>query len=926
LPNRRCFSRSRSGSPARPRRFLSRTLAGLILVLVSGAWPVHAQAPALSREPAIARDEARRLIPGGEELAPSPERLEMAPGEQRRRLNDLRQALNPAPRSQAIMRMRALEGYLDYDEQDQIVYGPGRTRITYREMTLEADHVLLDSRLQEIQAEGNVELQARGHTVYAQSLRYNFDQNEGVAYNARGQYGPVYFRTHPKGKDKAAGETPQFQVVSEHEALFRHSDVTTCDFKVPHYYVRGREVVLFPRDRVFLRGATFYVAGVPIFYLPIYTRSLFESSPWFVQLGYNSRSGARIRLGYSYAHRTAEPSFEDDKVMQTRSQGRADLYMDYLSKLGPGLGFDYTYNFEYGKHKGELSIYGLSDKNREVFGATLDSGATDGMQQESERWRFLWRHRTELTEDLTLLFNIDEFSDPDIFYDVLDLFNRDDERYRDIQRRARVALTFVQEAYVVRLMADVKDRIGLDRLNNFSDPTDNNRDFDLDPYDSSNKNSVNGIGSDRWGRVSSKLPQFDAATRWLPFGGNPWFYRTELHLYNALDKGLNIVNDRDNAYVHGVEFYQQLMRQWKLSQRTTLLGKVGVGVGVADRATDLGYDVAGMGSPLEVGKTFPRQIDGLTFVDPNTFLIGTRRRSLEDINPGYLWGDMELQLNTRFSDALRGWLRWRLRKTTDDFLGDWYASLGSRTVREDLYNYKLREHWLEGRLDYSLFRPLLSLYTGAGVSLEGRGNLYPQEPSAYWNAGGRWTNLRRTLVLDAGVGLTRRQLYDPSDPRAVEENEWYLRQALTYAPVHQRWYLVLDNSVNLTKNQNAAISHENQDTIFYDEQTHGHFDVVYGREIGPKWNTEFKVAYDYQSGALDRVSWLLQRDLHDAIAELEVRAERNESQTDNNTDKTTTQIDVRTGLKFKLPGKEAEFGRGDVRTLRQQAREPALAY
>jgi hypothetical protein len=908
-----------------------RILCPALLLLT--ASPVRGASPTLQRQPAIARDEARRLIPEEEVAEPSPDRLELAPGEQRQRLSDLRQRLSPALRSEALLSVRALEGYLDYDEEDQIVYGPGRTRITYRDFVLEADRVLLDSRLQEIQAEGNVDLTVRGNTIHARSMRYNFDESEGVAYDVEGEYAPVYFRTRPDGHEQTAPENgnggPQFQMVSRHEALFRDTDITSCNFKAPHYFVRGREVILYPKDRVFFRGATFYAMGVPVFYLPVYSRSLQESSPWFVFLGYGSRSGTRVRLGYSYEHRTKEPSLEEDDTLETRSRGTADLYADYISKFGPGLGFDYDYAFEYNKHKGELSIYGLSnDEDREVFRATPSMDNPDDTEHETDRWRALWLHRSQIAEDLTLLINVDEFSDPDIFYDVLDLFG-DERRHREVERRSRVALTFLREAYVVRLMADVKDRIGLDRLNDYSDPRDNNRDFDLDPYNPLDDNEPDGIGNDRWGRVSSKLPQLDAATRWLPSRKGPLYYRAELHLYNALDKGLNTVDTRDDAYVQGVEFYQQIMRRWRLSRRYTLLAKAGLGFGGADRDDEFGLNtgrngVAPDGTAI-ADDMYPRVIDGLTFVKHDTFLTGRRRRSLDDLNRAYLWGDAELRLDARFSDALRGWLRWRLRETTDDFIGDWYASIGGRTVREDLYNYRLREHWIEGGLNYALLRPLLTLYTAFGANLESGGDVYPQEPLGYFHVGGRWANRRQTLVASAAVATTRRQIYDPSDPRAFKEIEWGLNQSISYSPIHQRWYLMVRNRVDLTDQGGAERSGDKKLTFFTDEDANGGINVIYGRELGPKWDTEIEANYDYTLGDVDSLKWVLQRDLHDAIAVLEIRAERDDERADSRDDDSETQLDFRTGIKFKLPGQEVAFGPADVRTVRQAARQPAVA-
>ena len=381
----------RSGRPwSWPRVVILLALAAL------GSWPLClAQSIDQSKEPALDRAEARRI------WAPSSEvdlnEINLPPQAERKRQRILREELATETAAQPLLRIKALEGFLDYDEEDQIVYGPGRTRVRYGQFFLEADRVILDARLREAQAEGNVILQTETDTVYADSVRYNFDQGEGVAFNVSGSHQPVYFRATPD-HDPAK---PQFQKVSRKETIFTDTEVTGCDFKVPHYYVKGREVILFDQDRIFFRGATLYVWGTPVFYLPFYSRSLVESSPWFLHLGYGSETGGRIRLGYAYKHITQEPSYEDDDTYVTRARGNARLYFDYLSKLGPGTGFDYEYNFEYGKHRGQLELYGLNDSDRQVVGPTAPAAGSDpDLFDESGRWRVGWKHRTAITPRL----------------------------------------------------------------------------------------------------------------------------------------------------------------------------------------------------------------------------------------------------------------------------------------------------------------------------------------------------------------------------------------------------------------------------------------------------------------------------------------------------------------------------------------------
>lgn len=884
------------------------------------AEPTAALAPAATaNQPPLSVDEALLLAPRVTTQTLTTEPVIIAPSVERKRLTKLREALSPVKAPVPQLRMQALEpgGVLDYDSEDQIIYSPGRTRVRYGQFALEADKVILDNRLQEVQAEGNVSFQMGKDKITADSIRYNFKEDEGVAFNASGTHTPVFFRPASAKGEKKGREIPQFQKVSKQEAIFRDTQITTCDFKIPHFSVKGREVILYFNDRVFMRGATFYVWGIPSLYLPFYSRSLTEGSPWFTQLGYNSRAGGYIRFGYSYTHRTEEPSFENEDEFVTRSGGHAEVFTDYLSKRGPGAGFSYDYSLDYGRHKGNLEVYGLYDSERKVVGPNINDQTPF---HEYDRWRLLWQNRTAITDKLSLINNIDEFSDPDIFYDVLDLFNdKQNERERQIIRRSRVALTDVEEAFVVRLMADVKDRIGRNWYKDPSNPNDNDRDFDLDPFTTIKNSKSDGLSAKRWGRVSEKLPQFDVATRYLPVGNRPLYYMTELHLYNSLDEGLNVVSTNDDAFVQGAEFYQQFMHQWKLSERYTLVGKVGAGVGEAARDNDsLGVNFH--------GNAFPQQIDALTFVNSDqTFLIGKKEKNLDQIEPLYGWADTEWRLNARFSDALTGNVLWRYRETTSNFIGDWYAHVGSTTVREDLFNYKLRQNWVEGNLNYMLARPLMTFYTGAGYNLVSQDDLFPNEPIARWGGGVRWATQDQTLAADTGVYWSRRQIFDPSDVDSFQEDVVGSNVNVTYSPIHQRWYSTLRVNYSHSVNGSVARSDNDQFTFFSDEDARNDVRWIYGRELGPKYNTEFTVRWEKQAGGLREISWLLQRDLHDAVAILKLGVENNELNATSATDQ-GTQFTSRVGVKFKLPNKEVAFTNGNSKTLRQRTRQPAVAY
>lgn len=865
--------------------------------------------------------EADLLKPTSAPIAPVTTEKAAAPVEKENveRFKVLRSSMRPEKRSEEELKLRALEGFLDYDDEEGIIYNPQRTQIVYGKYFMEADRVIIDNRLQEVQAEGNVIFKTTETTkldqeIHASSFRYNFGENEGVAFDVKGQFGPVYFKTDaPKNPQEA--KTPPFQQVSRDESLFRHTSVTTCDFKVPHYRIRATEVILFSKDRIFFRGATFYVMDVPVMYLPFFTKGIEGGTPWYVIAGTGSRTGARLRIGYEYDHETKEPKLGEDNKYETRSSGHANAFMDVMAKHGLGAGFNYKYSFDFGRHKGEFESYAMDDIDRTVGSNTLQT--TSKIKDEPDRWQILWKNRSQITPHLSATINVDMFSDPEIFYDVLDRFAEDDLfRNRVPERRARAALTYLREAYVARLLVETKDRIGIDRFGNYSIPADNNQDFDIEPGVKLKKADANSIAHSRWGRVSEKLPELTFATRYLPLGSWPVYLLSDIRAYNNLDKGFNTVSTKDDAFVRGLDVYHQLLWQYRITERYVLLAKIGAGVGIADRDSDkLGIKVSDL--------TANDSIDLIN--DKGDFIVGTKKLNLDQINPGYAYGDASLRFNARFSDALSGYLEWRYRKTTNDFIGDFYAKAGDYTSREDLFDYRLREHWLNGNLTYSLLNPAISVFANGGVNLEGHSDLFPNEVTDFWNVGARWENQRKTLMLTGSVGQSDLQVLAPSDPGEGTQTYTFYRATLQYNPIHGRWYTRLTADRTTSAGSSTEPNNSKDFTFFTDTTSRTRLTWLYGRELGPKWNTEIRAQWDDRVQGLKEVSWLLQRDMHDAIATMRIRERQSVT---NATSATNLQSehDISFGLKLKLPEKAVSFGQSDIKTIRQRERAPVVAY
>jgi len=770
--------------------------------------------------------------------------------------------------------------FLDYDEEHNHVYGQGRITVRYGQYKLEADRMMIDTRLQELQAYGNVILSSPTEHVTGESVWFNLETYQGVAYEARGHTGDFFVLPG----DPHCDHGTEIRQVSRDETVLKDSSFTTCDFPVPHYRLRAKEFTIIANERIFAKNVVLYVLECPVLWLPYFTRALQDANPFGITAGADGELGFFVRLFYDFHHHCYTPSDVDDNLMIKSSKGAARLRLDLFTKRGIGKGLAYEYFLDYGKHKGALDVYHLTDRERNVDD---DSG---------ERYYANWFHRTHVTDELDFFVDIDYASDPDIFYDVLDRVRPSSERRRGRldERHVQTGFEWTADDFYAGLQVELKDRIGRDRVSNFADFRDNDFDYDrgfnneefftlnasgVGPdgqfYSSAGRYSLpssiadddleDGVASDRYGRVTQRLPHLRVSSNRMRLWRLPLWYHVDLNVFNNLDKGLNVVGTDDDAFVRGFDLYQSISHLQKFCDRYTLLTKYGLGVGVAAREED-SYNL-----DFPSGATFPFVYDGqlvdgrptgLTFVDEDTFLVGKRRMSLSDVDPAFIYGDIDSRFNARISECMTAWIRYRFREGTDN-LGTFYEAIGSRKTMDDLYAFRTPEHWLEGGVSYALDHPRLTLNASVGQNLQGEGQLTPSELLGYSNLGVTYANVCNTLFLNAGIGMQQRQMRDPTDPFAFEQNALTYYLSGQYIPVHRRYW---------TRFSTFFIQNSEEDPLFaggdrrFDTRDEAVLDYTFGRKIGPKYLVEFRSRIRSRADENQDTYVKIERDFHDLVA------------------------------------------------------------
>ncbi|MFP4580131.1 MAG: hypothetical protein ACLFQ6_05315 [Candidatus Sumerlaeia bacterium] len=827
------------------------------------------------------------------------------------------------------VRIRSLSGFLNLIEENRRIFASARTEIEYRGYKVAADQIMMDLRSGRVEAAGNVILQGDDGAVYADSVYYNFFEHEGKAYKASGSYAPLYF-SHDK---KETRENPSFQVLSKDEVLLQGASLTTCDLAVPHYRLSAKEIIIFMKERVFIKGAVLRIWEVPVFYLPVYSRSLREPSPWYFWMGFHSKLGMWIRQGYTFKHETETPSVENDNKYRNQSQGILTAYYHHYFQRGPGGGMEYRYQFDYNRHEGAFDLFFMDDYKRDVHSREKFSSHYRLYDRESERYvnakKYMQEsheyepqedlrrykigldHVSRITDRLKWMANVDYISDADLYREILDSVS-EIQRKRVTERRIRSALTWRRDHFIARLLFDMKDRIGRDRITDFSNPGDRMSDFDEEPDIPIDDRSDEGLHTDRWGRVSMRLPQGTLSSSWMRLYQFPVYLRTELNLYNNLDKGLNTVSREDDSFVRGAQWYNALMWRWRLTRSVTWTHRAGGGVGHASRAKN-DYDffdesdfdpVQGDDSLIFV--PFGGPSGGLRWVDEETFLVGEETFNYgEDVMDEYVWGDYQSHLQARLTDALIASLDYNYRKTTENHIGDWYARIGSRHTLGDLFYYPIRENNMIANLRYKLERPRLNANTWAYHNFIQNEELYPYEKLAEYGASSNWQNQAQTVTLAGGVSYTKTQMYHPTDSRSFIDSTLQYTLSGSYRPANRLWWSSLGFTYDEVHDEPLGDVAQSRYTETEDKMR------VQGRlggHLGPKYVMEVSAIYRNSYQTLSELSVSIQRDLHDAMLSLRILMEQDPYNTEYDSGEQRDvfsfmdEIDIQMGIAPKLPG------------------------
>ncbi len=190
-------------------------------------------------------------------------------------------------------------------------------------------------------------------------------------------------------------------------------DLTTHDDEDPNFFIRAKEVKIYPNDRVVFKHLKAYVGSTPIFYLPYLSQPLDEEQGYTLTPGYRSNLGAFLLNQYG-------ATIGDHSIIKYKVDG-------YVSR-GVGLGFDLnSRRFKNMENFGKFKFYWINDTSpKEAVGREV---RTD---MDANRYRINLQHRIYLPgpEESSLYVDVDlnKLSDQYFYEDFFPWEFREDPR------------------------------------------------------------------------------------------------------------------------------------------------------------------------------------------------------------------------------------------------------------------------------------------------------------------------------------------------------------------------------------------------------------------------------------------------------------------------------------------------------------------
>ncbi|MBN1585971.1 MAG: LPS-assembly protein LptD [Candidatus Omnitrophica bacterium] len=256
---------------------------------------------------------------------------------------------------------------VEFLAQENRVIGEGNIRVTYEDVVLTCDRVIVFNDSRDALAQGSVKIRQDVQVLEGRLAHYNFRTKKGTLLEAgfKAEAAPVWWY----------GKADTIDKTSLNELFAENGYLTSCSLAEPHYRIAAKKFWILSGDQVRASNVVMYLGSIPVVYLPWWNYSLRDDRPKIsVAPGKDSEWGAFVKTATRY---------------ELTQQSKGYINNDYFENRGWGKGFDHYYQTgNYGD--GKFRLYHLYERRPD---------RPEGHSAENERWRVQARHQWDIDED-----------------------------------------------------------------------------------------------------------------------------------------------------------------------------------------------------------------------------------------------------------------------------------------------------------------------------------------------------------------------------------------------------------------------------------------------------------------------------------------------------------------------------------------------
>jgi len=186
--------------------------------------------------------------------------------------------------------MRVRGDFLEINNKESIVVIKGNAYIEFNDMKLWADTIQGHLKWGVVQAQGNIKFWRQKERLEGSFLTYNYKTKRGNIKNLRTKRGPNYIKAEK-------------MTIGPYNLKGFNIAATTCSENPPHYYLKAKEITIYPGDRMILNNVAMISGGKRRFHVPKYEISTNSERPvnrLYLSPGYSQAKGFTLKSSYSF--------------------------------------------------------------------------------------------------------------------------------------------------------------------------------------------------------------------------------------------------------------------------------------------------------------------------------------------------------------------------------------------------------------------------------------------------------------------------------------------------------------------------------------------------------------------------------------------------------------------------------------------------